>query len=200
MASIFSAAQVALDLLNNGSSVDVVGIYNGTLRQVFAEARPLNAEVRESSMIMKHPVETGTVIADNHIINPVEINILLIIKSEFYNSVYGQIKQAFVSSELLSVQTRTGLYSNMIIADMPHIENPDAYDAVTMHLRLVEILYVVPVSVATQPLPANFSPAEPANSSTVQTGLKYPVAISSSNGAAVQSIITGFAFKFLGGL
>lgn len=200
MANIFSIGQVVLDLLNNGSSVDVVGIYNGELRQVFADARPLRAEVRETSMVMKHPVETGTIIADNHIINPVEINLLLIIKSEFYSSVYGQIKQAFVAGDLLSIQTRTGVYNNMIIANMPHLENPDAYDAVTMSLNLVEVLYVMPVSVAAQPLPANFSPAEPADISTVQTGLKYPVAISSTNAAAVQSIITGFAFKFLGGV
>ncbi len=198
--AITSGIRAISDILGNSSGVDVVGIFNSTLQQVFQDARPLKAEVRETSMVMRHPVETGTMIADNHIINQIEIHLPLLIKSEFYNSVYGQLKQAFVAGTSLAVQTRTALYPNMIIANMPHAEDADIYDAITMQLHLVEVLYVVPVSVSAQPLPANFSPAEPANSNTVQAGLKYPSTLSASNLTAVQSILTGFAFKFAGRL
>ncbi len=190
MASIFSALSVINDLLSTAINVDVVGIYDDALQPLFIDLQYMRAEVRESSQVMRHPVETGTMIADNHIINQTEINISVMIKSQFYTSTYNQLKQAFVAGTSLIVQTRTGVYANMIIADMPHSENPDIFDGVVMHLHLIEVLYVVPSSVSGQAAPANFSPEDPANSNTVQAGLKSPVELTPANVTAVQSSIT----------
>jgi hypothetical protein len=197
--TFFSALTAVADILNTFTEVDVVGIFDSNLQQVFKEARPLTAEVRETSMVMQHPVETGSMIADNHIINPVEIHMPVMVDSKYYDSVYSQMKQAFVAATSFSVQTRTGTYQNMIIANMPHREDPDLYDKITMGLHFKEVLYVVPTSVSQAPLPANYSPAAPANSNTVQGGLKYPLSLSPSNITTVRSIATGFAFKYLAG-
>src|ERR1700710_65297 len=91
---------VGLDLLA-GSNVDIVGIYNDTA-QVYVQARPLKASVRETSKIMDHPVETGVVLSDHHIINPVEIDLPLIISSQYYAQTFSQIRQAFVNATALS--------------------------------------------------------------------------------------------------
>lgn len=197
--AILSAIENIAGLLL-GNNADTVGIFNGDLNQVFLDARPLKAEVKETSTVMTHPIETGVIIADNKIINPVEINILLFVGEQNYSSMYGQLKQAFIAGTLYSVQTRTGVYPNMIIADMPHTEDAEIYNGVLIALHMKQVLYVVPTAVSAANSPSNFSPTDPNNSNTVQAGVKYPVALSSSNVTAVRSIFTGLTFKTLGGL
>lgn len=198
--AIFSGFSVLADLLNNLGATDTVAIFDINLQQVFQEGRPLKADIKETSMIMNHPVETGTILSDNHIINPIEINIPLFVNSEFYNLIYGQIKQAFIAATPFSIQTRTAVYPNMIIADMPHVEDADVYNAVIIALHFKEVLYIVPASVSAPTAPANFNPADAVNSNTVQAGAKYPNPLSARNTSAVQSILTGFAFKSVGRL
>lgn len=199
--AIFSALATASDLLSNFFAVDIVAIYDAeTFEQVFADGRPIRAEVRETSTVMNHPVETGTMLSDHHIINQTEINMVMFVKSDFYNSVYVQLRNAWVAATKLSVQTRTGVYHNMIIVDMPHIEEPDTFDAVTLLIRFKEVIYVVPNSVSELPAPPNFTPIDPVNSNTVLAGLKYPAAVTNPNVAAVQALLTGGSFKLLGGL
>jgi hypothetical protein len=165
------AEEAALQYLF-GSLLDVVGVYNG-FDQVYLNARPLKASLRETSRIMEHPAETGVVLADHHIINPVEIGIPLIIPAQFYAGTYQQIKADFLAPTLLTVKTPVAVYDNMVIADMPHEEDPEHFNVITLFLHLRQILYFVPG--AAQALPANYSPAEPDNQDTVQNGLQQPV-------------------------
>lgn len=159
------------------TSFDIVGIYDATnLQQVFANARPLKATVRETSRVMDHPVETGVIISDHHIINPKEINIPIVISKDYYASMYQQIKNAFINATLLCVQTRTDFYSNIIVADMPHEEDADMFDVVTLALHLKEVLYVAPNSIAAPTSPANYNPADPVKSNIVQSGQQSPIA------------------------
>ena len=177
--TLISAAVSAYDLLNNFTNVDQVAIFDSkSLKQIFMDARPIKAEVRPTSTIMKHPAETGVKLSDHKIINQNEINMLLFISAEFYNSVYVQIRNAYLSSTLLSVQTRTGVYKNMIIVDMPHEEKSEAFDAVTMGLRLEEVIFAVPNSVTGVLAPANFVPVDAPNSDTKKIGQKYSIATS----------------------
>ncbi len=199
--TLFSGLSTISDLLSNFFAVDVVGIFDGeTLQQVFNDARPLKAEVKETSMVMSHPVETGVVLSDHHIINQTEINLSLIIKSEFYNSVYVQMRNSFIAADKLSVQTRTGVYNNMIIADMPHTEDTEIYDAIVMALKLREVIFIVPGSNSGTSASSNFNPVNPANQNIISAGLKYPAILSNSGITAVRSIFTGIAFKSLGRL
>jgi hypothetical protein len=193
---IFSALSNLAGLLQ-GNNADTVGIFNANLQQVFLQARPLKAEIKETSQVMTHPVETGVIVADNHIINPIEINILLFINAQNYSAMYGQIKQAYVSGSLFSVQTRTGVYQNMVIADMPHTEDAEIYNGVLIGLHMKQVLYVVPVSTSSANAPANFNPSDPANTNTIQAGIKNATPISSTQLTQVQSIFTGLSFKAL---
>ncbi len=198
---LVSGLSAVSDLLNNIGAVDTVGIFDSTtLQQIFQDARPMAADIRETSIVMSHPVETGTILSDNHIINPIEINMPVFVPSQSYNLIYNQIKQAFVAATSFTVQTRLGVYPNMIIADMPRREDPDMYDAVIIALHFKEVLYVVPVSVSAASAPANFNPADEVNTNTVQTGSKFPSILSSGNATTIQSILTGFAFKTAGRL
>ncbi|OWK42201.1 phage baseplate protein [Fimbriiglobus ruber] len=173
--SLLSDVAFGLDLLSLvGSNVDIVGIYNDTA-QVYVQARPLKASVRETSKVMEHPVETGVVLSDHHIINPVEIDLPLMVASVYYAAIYQQIKTDFLAATLLSVKTPVNVYGSMIVADMPHEESPEHFSSVIIGLRLKQVLFEVPGS--TQPLPANYSPAAAANENTVQSGLQSAAAL-----------------------
>jgi hypothetical protein len=185
--SLLSDLEFGLDLLSLiGSSVDIVGIYGDT-SQLYVEARPLKASVRETSKVMEHPVETGVVLSDHHIINPVEIDLPLMVSSVYYASIYQQIKADFLAATLLSVKTPVNVYGSMIIADMPHEESPEHFSAILIGLRLKQVLFEVPGSA--QPLPANYSPAAAANQNTVQSGLQSASAL----GTQVLAGATGIA-------
>jgi hypothetical protein len=193
--AILSDISYGLGLLSSfGQNVDVVGIYGngGTsatdFGQMFADARPMKATVRETSRVMDHPVETGVVLADHHIINPVEIDIPLIISAQFYAQTFSQIRQAFINATALSVKTRVGIYSDMIIADMPHEEEPDMYDVITVGLHLKQVIYVVPV--AGGGTLVNFQPADPLNSDTTASGLQSAVALAGKGLTAATSIVS----------
>ena len=126
--------------------------------------------MRETSKVMEHPVETGVVLSDHHIINPVEIDLPLMVPAIYYAAIYQQIKADFLAATELSVKTPVNVYGSMIIADMPHEESPEHFNAIIIGLRLKQVLFEVPGS--TQPLPANYSPAEPGDQNTVQSGLQ----------------------------
>ncbi len=169
--SIVSDAVLGLNLLTGSLNSDSVGVFDQqTLKQVFAGARPMKADVRETARLMKRPAETGVTISDHKILNPNMIELSLIIPAEFYNSTYQQIRSAWINSTLLSVQTRSGVYRNMVIEEMPHLEDPELYDVITMGLRFTEIQYVVPNSIAPQNAPANYAPLDPVNGNTILRG------------------------------
>jgi len=173
--SLLSDAVFGLDLLAMaGTNVDIVGIYNDTA-QVYVQARPLKASIRETSKIMDQPVETGAVLSDHHIINPVEIELPLIVPATYYSAIYQQIKADFLAATELTVKTPVNVYGSMIIANMPHEENPEHFNAIVIGLHLKQVLFEVPGS--TQPLPANYSPAAAQNQNTVQSGLQSASAL-----------------------
>jgi len=147
------------------SALDVVGVYNQNYVQVFSEARPLKAVVKEASKVMEQPLETGATIVYHSIILPIEIELSLILNSAGYLNVYQQIKQLYLSRELLIVQTKTGEYINQVIQSMPHEEDPDRFDAVIVALKLKETLFAI-TQIQTVPI----APRNPTDNNTVQRG------------------------------
>jgi hypothetical protein len=160
-----------INLLTGSLRIDVVGIFNGTsLQQMFTDARPVKAFVREQNKIMDYPVETGVTLSDHKVQLQKQIEMSLIIPAAFYSSTYQQIVGAATNSTLLTVQTRAGVYPNMIIEAYPHEEDPSMYDAITMGLRLREVLFVAPVSIAQPNAPAGYSPIDQVLNNTVRRG------------------------------
>lgn len=177
-----------LDVLEQlGTSIDIIGIYNGAT-QMFPKGRPLKASVREPSRIMKHPAETGVTLADHQIIDPVIIDFPMMIPSQYYAATYQAVLNARNTPTLLSVKTPLRTYANMIISDMPSEYSPEHFNAVVINLRLEQILFEIPGS--TQALPANYSPAAPANQNTVQSGLQSASALGTQALAGATGIIS----------
>ncbi len=169
MASTIGTLSTLTGLLTSSKRIDVVKILDQqTMAQVFQAARPMKAHVKETAKISKYPVETGYTSADNRVSNPTEIEMDMFIPAGAYDTAYPQIRNAWQAGTLLSVQTRTGTYKNLVIEDMPHDEDPDIYTAVIMHIRFSEFIIV---SSAGNSTVSNYSPAQPQAVNTLQAGL-----------------------------
>lgn len=196
-AALGSDALLGIDLLVNNVNRDQVGVYDQTtFQQLFSDARPVRANVRESSKVMDHPVETGVTLSDHHVIEPKNIDISMIIGSEFYSSTYEQIRGAFVNATLLSVQTKAGVYPNMIIREMPHEEDPDMFNVIPIALKLREVLFIAPSSITQiqsgssgSTTPDNYAPADPVNNNTVNRGLQAPVPLTAAQTQSIQTVL-----------
>lgn len=139
---------------------DVVGVFTSDFRQVFKDARPIKATIKEANKVMEHPLETGASTADHVITLLVNIELSLIFKPGVFKSAYDEVKQLSKNRTTLTVQTRTDVYKNMIIENMPHTEDAEMMDTISMALTLTEFQLVT----------AQYGPALPANRNTQARG------------------------------
>ena len=137
-----------LDLLVPNASADMVAVLDQDFNQLFGDARPMKAMVNESAEVMQHPVETGVKISDHVVFLPTEIELGVFLTSrgnvQDYRSVYQQIKQVYLSNQLITVQTRTDSYPSMLITAIPHDESGDMFDAVMVAIKLQQVIFVTP--------------------------------------------------------
>jgi hypothetical protein len=126
------------------AAADVVAVFTPDFKQVFSQARPIKGTVKPTSELMKHPIETGANVIDHSIFLPTEIELSLVPKVENYQDTYQTIKQIYQNRTLLTVQTLTDVYENMLILEMPHEESPDMRGTVAIALKLQEVILVTP--------------------------------------------------------
>jgi hypothetical protein len=151
--------------------VDVVGVFdNDTYAQLFETARPMKATITRTRKIMDHPIETGAIVSDFAITMPVEIELSLLLNSDDYPAVYQKIRQYFMTSTLVNIQTKADVFSDMLIQGMPHEESPEMFDAIPLAFKLREVQQVL---VQYQALPPA-TVTNPADSSTVDRGVQQP--------------------------
>jgi hypothetical protein len=118
--------------------------------------------VEETSQLFDHTIETGAVITDYRIINPIGIEIIYVLNTKDYQNIYSSIKKYFIDGTLFSVQTKTGVYKNLVIKDMPHTEVAEMYNAVGIVLVFRQAQFVSPKY--------GVAPAKPSNTTTVDRG------------------------------
>jgi hypothetical protein len=180
---ITGAASFARGLITPTRAIDVVAITGSGFAPMFGAARPLTASVYEFADIMEHPLETGALIADHIVFQPVEIELPLLCVGEFeYRSTYAALRGTFNAGTLLTIRTRTGSYPNMVIIDLPHDETPDQFDAVSIRVRLREARFVTPKT--------GLAPAQvknPAQASTVNRGAQQTGAANAPTAARATS-------------
>lgn len=151
------------DIINNIlHAFDGVAIFDQNYNQLFSAAKAIKIVVKENSKLMEHPIETGAVITDHRILLPTEIEMSLILSSISYADVYKQIKQFYLNATLLIIQTRSGIYQNQLIEALPHEEDPNMFNALTIALSLKEVLYVSAVT--------KNPPKRPSNTNAVDRG------------------------------
>lgn len=145
---------------------DVVAILDAQNFEVlFDGANPMRLTVRETSKITSWPVEDGTQRTDHRVLDPVEIDLPLLITDDNKN-LFERLRQTFLEGRELIVQTKMRTYEAMMIMDMPHDELPETGDATPVAVKLKEVKVIKPEFGALPPS----SVANPAQSSTVNRG------------------------------
>lgn len=129
----------------------------------------MRAQVSPNAKVMEHPVESGGVTTDWRVIQPTEISMTVFLFSDDYASVYQDVKNLFIGTALLSVLTKADMFPNMLLAAMPHEEEPDQFDIIAMQLTFREAILV---TAQFQALPA--ASTTPSNQSTVSRGEQQP--------------------------
>lgn len=150
----------------NSASQDMVAILDAqSFEPIFTAASPMRVSVRESSRLTTFPVEDGTNRTDHRVINPVEIELPVLMAGE-YRDVFEALRTAFLNGTELVIQTKVRSYQAMMIAEMPHDEAPEQGDSVPVSIKMIEIKTIKPEFGT---LPAS-KVANPNQSSTVDRG------------------------------
>lgn len=169
------------------SARDVVGVYDSSFRQLFPNARTIRALVGEKAKAMEHPLESGATMTDHIVFLPTEIELSFILDPEGFQDTYQQIKAAWQSATLVSVQTKTDTYPDMLILEPPHDEVPEMFDTVAIAVKLRQAILV---AAQYAQLPKS-QVKKKSNSSTVKTGQKTGGATSGAQNSAAYDLIHG---------
>ena len=104
------------------SSEQLTGIFdNDTYEQLFADAICTSLNIKDTSQLMTHPLEDGSKTADHQVFDLIKISMILQLSKINYNIVFENIDTAYISSTLLTIQTKVNVYKNMLIESKPHV-------------------------------------------------------------------------------
>jgi hypothetical protein len=137
------------------SAVDVVAIYDQNLNQLFPNVRPVKAKIDRKACFPKHPLETGAVIGDHRILQPIEIEMPMIFSSASFYDDYQAILTAYNSNNSLIIQTKVGTFTDMYIQEMPSDESPETIDTVTLIFKFIQVFVVQSSSMAISKSPTD---------------------------------------------
>ena len=98
-----------------------------------------DAEVNISSSIAQHPIETGQVIMDSSIRNPVKAKVNVYVPTMYYTTIYNEIKTYFENKKKIILLTKFGMYENLVLAAMPYKLQASNVDRPVISLELQEV-------------------------------------------------------------
>lgn len=116
---------------------------NETLQPIWVGSDIMDVQVQETSTVTKYKVEDGTNRNDHIVHNPTEIMMRFTLAGEV-SQLFNAIKQTYTERALVTVQTRTDVYADMIVTEIPQEQSGAAMDAVVLDVRLSEWREVVP--------------------------------------------------------
>lgn len=105
----------------------------------------LTANIEPTSELAEHPVETGTMITDAAIINPLSAKVRIALPRMFYTRIYSDLeKKYFIGKKKIILQTKLAVYKNMVLQNMPHDLTNETVDRVVIDLDLRQVIDVAP--------------------------------------------------------
>lgn len=97
-----------------------------------------------SSDLCDHPTETGSVITDNAIVNPISMKVHVAMPTALYTRIYTQMVKYFQEKKFILVQTKFAMYRNMVIQAMPYKLENGTIDRPIIELSLRQVMEVQP--------------------------------------------------------
>lgn len=165
--SLMSGTPPIIPTKMSATQVDVVGVFDSSYKQIISSARPMGAQVSVVAQPFDHPVENGGVVGDWRVILPIELVLNCYLLPSEYRAAYAAIETVFYGTELLTVQTLTSTYSNMLLTGIPHEEDGKEFDLIPLQLRFKEVTLV---KAQFQAMAAKQVPSTPSAQSTINRG------------------------------
>jgi hypothetical protein len=134
----------------SGAQSSQVAVFDSEFNSLFSTAVYLKADVDRKIKLMKHPMEDGAQFSDFRIIEQVKIKLDVTLNATDYVDVYNAIVQVFTGLNLVSVQTKIGLFSNMAFTGIPHKEDVAHFDTIKLTFDFEEAQIV---ATSSSPLP-----------------------------------------------
>ena len=173
-------ANIILDKLTTkrGPEVDTVNQKYCLFRYDDAEVLDLitiiDIDVMEDSKIMESPVESGIIVSDHRIKNPIEIVVNCALDPADWRTTYDELKGWYEqnTTDFLTIQTKADVYENMQLIAIPHKESSESISRLFFELRFRSILFVEPEYVKMKTTP------NPEDRSRIAAGKKQGVEVS----------------------
>ena len=169
--------EVALYIIKeDGSNLDVpeksgllgkIGNFTNALSIFGSNGVIIDCMVMENSKLAEHPLEDGTVRADNKVKLPTEITLKIAMPAADYKDMLQKIRDYRNSNQMFYVETKFGGFKNMQIVSIPCEMNVENISRVTFSLKLREVLIATKITDMEAGTTENAS-----DSSTKDTGLK----------------------------
>lgn len=103
-----------------------------------------DVSVSIESDLCDHPIETGQVITDAAIIQPVSAELNIVMPTAFYTAIYEEVAKYYREKKKIILLTKFGVYSNMVISAMPYRLEHGTVDRPIISLKLRQIMEVRP--------------------------------------------------------
>lgn len=104
----------------------------------------IKGDIQITSDLCDHPTETGSVITDNAIINPISMKVQIAMPTGLYTRIYAQLVKYYQQKKFMLVQTKFAMYRNMVIQNMPYTLENATIDRPIVELTLRQIMEVMP--------------------------------------------------------
>lgn len=104
----------------------------------------IKADVDITSDLCDFPIETGGIITDNAIIQPISMKIQVALPTAFATRIYTEMIKYYQKKKFIMVQTKFAMYRNMVIQSMPFKMENETIDRPVVELTLRQIMEVEP--------------------------------------------------------
>lgn len=155
------------DVLAKNGLLGTIGNVTNALSIFGSNGVIIDCVVSENSKLAEHPLEDGTVRADNKVKLPTEITLKIAMPAADYKDMIEKIRNYRTDNQMLYVETKFGGFKNMQIVSIPCEMNIENISRVTFSLKLREVLVAENKSDMQAGTTENAS-----DSSTQDTGLK----------------------------
>jgi hypothetical protein len=100
--------------------------------------------VKSEKRATRFSVESGATRSDHVIDSPLEIPIEMELWGKDAQEAYDALEKIFKDRTLVTIETRVGMYTDMLLEAMPHTETTSNFGGATINARFLQWVEVVP--------------------------------------------------------
>lgn len=154
----------------------------------FFRSAIMRCGVDQRAKMCDQPLEAGAMVTDHKVRMPRTVTCQFVSPSFLAGYTIEQLNQYYQSSAKIVIETPTGVYLNMILADMPTNMTPDNVSRPVYELRFREVLIVKPQAPGIDSTGA----VDPANGDTKKMTVWSDLILNSSAVSAATKTLSGF--------